>query len=70
MATSAESRTLAEERFRFLSYFQPIVPVADHVLHVFELVDDALCLRVGVSQFSDVTSSLSDDSVLVESVFP
>src|ERR1700674_955194 len=59
----------AEECFRSLCQFQPVMPVANDVLHMLELVDDALGLRVMVSQFSDVTSPLADDPVLVESPF-
>jgi hypothetical protein len=59
----------AEERFRFLRKFQPVMPVANDVLHMLELVDDTLSFRVLVSQFSDITSPLSDDPVLVKRFF-
>src|SRR5271170_577332 len=59
----------AEEYFRFLREFQPVMPVADDVLHMLKLVDDTLSFRVLISQFSDVASPLADDPVLVERFF-
>src|SRR5277367_439270 len=45
------------------------MPIADHILHMFELVDNALGLRIMARQFRDVTRAFADDSILMEGLF-
>ena len=43
------------------------MPIADDVLHVFKLIHNPFGLGVFISQFSNVSSPLADNAILVES---
>jgi len=42
------------------------VPIADDILHVFELVDQAFGFWIIAGEFGDVAGALSNDSVVME----
>ena len=59
----------AKELLRSLRQLNPIMPVANDVLHLVEPRDQARFLSALVGEFSDIASAFADNSELVQGTF-
>jgi hypothetical protein len=60
---------VAKKFFGFLGELEPVVPIADDILHMLEVVYHAASFGLVVTEFGDVTGALADDAVLMERLF-